>query len=264
MKRARMSSQNRKCAPSAGVAMIRRLAIAVVGAGMLAFPLIGGATAEAAKAVPAPADDIAATGQRQTAVFAGGCFWSVQAAYQHVAGVVSATTGYAGGDAATATYEATETGRTGHAEAVQIVFDPAKVSYGTLLQIFFSAVHDPTQAGGQGSDIGPQYRSAVFPLDAAQRRVASGYIAQLDAAGVFEAPIATTIEPGKAFYRAEAYHQDYVVNHAGTIYVRFHELPKLDAVRRLFPALYREQPVLVSAAAGAGGADDPSGQRSGQ
>lgn len=190
--------------------------------------------------------DIAPTDGRQTAVFAGGCFWGVQAVFQHVAGVASVTSGYAGGSAATATYEKTETGATGHAEAVEITFDPKQVSYGKLLEIYFSVAHDPTQLGGQGPDSGPQYRSAIFPRDEKQAKVATDYIAQLDASGVFSRPIATTIEDGKTFYPAEAYHQDYVYNNPGQPYVVIYEKPKIGALHRLFPGLYRQKPVLVS------------------
>jgi peptide-methionine (S)-S-oxide reductase len=166
--------------------------------------------------------------------------------FQHVAGVASVTSGYAGGSAATATYEKTETGATGHAEAVEITFDPKQVSYGKLLEIYFSVAHDPTQLGGQGPDSGPQYRSAIFPRDEKQAKVATDYIAQLDASGVFSRPIATTIEDGKTFYPAEAYHQDYVYNNPGQPYVVIYEKPKIGALHRLFPGLYRQKPVLVA------------------
>lgn len=211
---------------------------------MLAFN--GQSAAEDARPIPKPRHDVAPTETRQTAVFAGGCFWGVQAVFQHVVGVTSATSGYAGGSAETATYELTETGTTGHAEAVQVTFDPKQVSYGQLLQIYFSVAHDPTEIGGQGPDIGPQYRSAIFPRNEEQAKVASDYIAQLNAADVFHREIATTIESGKAFYRAEAYHQDYVYNNPRQPYVAIYEQPKIGALQRLFLRLYQEKPVLVA------------------
>jgi peptide-methionine (S)-S-oxide reductase len=233
-------------------ALARRILIAVtiVGGGGLLVALNDGSSAKEPKRVPPPLHDIAATGGTQTAVLAGGCFWGVQGAFQHVAGVISATAGYAGGSAETATYEMTETKRTGHAEAVEIVFDPKQISYGRLLEIFFTVAHDPTQVDRQGPDIGPQYRSAIFARNEEQAKVASDYIAQLDTADAFSRPIATTIEPGKTFYRAEAYHQDYMRNNPGQPYVLVHELPKIEALRRLFPSLYRAQPVLLAGHAG--------------
>jgi peptide-methionine (S)-S-oxide reductase len=170
--------------------------------------------------------------------------------FQQVEGVVSATSGYAGGSAETATYEQTETGLTGHAEAVRVVFDPQKISYGAVLRIFFSAAHDPTQLDRQGADIGPQYRSAIFPSDDQQAKVANGYIQQLDEAKAFNAAIATTVERGKTFYEAEDYHQDYMNNNPGQPYIAIHEQPKIEALRRFFPNLYRAQPVLVTGRGG--------------
>lgn len=221
------------------------VAATMVGGG-LTFALNGQSAAQEAKPVPKALHDIAPAEGRQTAVLAGGCFWGVQAVFQHVAGVTGVTSGYAGGSAGTATYEQTETGTTGHAEAVEITFDPKQVSYGKLLEIYFSVAHDPTQLGGQGPDSGPQYRSAIFPRNDEQAKVAADYIAQLNAATVFARSIATTIEPGKAFYRAEAYHQDYVYNNPGQPYVVIYEKPKIGALHRLFPGLYREKPVLVA------------------
>ncbi|NUS71252.1 MAG: peptide-methionine (S)-S-oxide reductase MsrA [Ensifer adhaerens] len=218
----------------------------MVGGG-LTFVLNGpSSAAQETRPVPNALHDIAPTDGRQTAVFAGGCFWGVQAVFQHVAGVASVMSGYAGGSAATATYEKTETGTTGHAEAVEITFDPKQVSYGKLLEIYFSVAHDPTQRGGQGPDSGHQYRSAIFPRNEEQAKVAAEYIAQLDASGVFGRPIATTIEDGKTFYPAEAYHQDYVYNNPGQPYVVIYEKPKISALHRLFPGLYRQKPVLVA------------------
>ncbi|MBZ7924858.1 peptide-methionine (S)-S-oxide reductase MsrA [Ensifer adhaerens] len=221
------------------------VAATMVGGG-LTFALDGQSAAQEAKPVPKALHDIASAEGRQTAVLAGGCFWGVQAVFQHVAGVTGVTSGYAGGSAGTATYEQTETGTTGHAEAVEITFDPKQVSYGKLLEIYFSVAHDPTQLGGQGPDSGPQYRSAIFPRNDEQAKVAADYIAQLNAANVFARSIATTIEPGKAFYQAEAYHQNYVYNNPGQPYVVIYEQPKIGALHRLFPGLFREKPVLVA------------------
>lgn len=224
--------------------------ILVIGGwlGLFGAALLGNRTfaAEEPKFVPAAVHDITTTQRIQTAVLAGGCFWGVQGVFQHVDGVIHATSGYAGGKAETATYELAETGDTGHAEAVRIDFDPQKVSYGKLLQIYFSVAHDPTQVNRQGPDSGTQYRSTIFLEDTEQAKVASDYIRQLDEAGVFKARIATTIESGKPFYKAEDYHQDFVVNHPNQPYVVFNELPKIENLKKLFPQYYRAKPILVS------------------
>lgn len=220
------------------------LIAAAVVVGGLALSFAGETPVHEAKRIPKPFHDVATTEASQKAVFAGGCFWGVQAVFQHVAGVTNVTSGYAGGTAETATYELTETGTTDHAEAVEITFNPQQVSYGRLLQIFFSVAHDPTQVGGQGPDRGPQYRSVIFPLDASQATIASSYIAQLNASGVFERPLVTTTEPHKAFYPAEAYHQDYVYKNPGQAYVRLYEAPKIGALQRFYPNLYRGKPML--------------------
>ncbi len=202
--------------------------------------------AEKAVRVPAPAvDDRAQSGPLETAVLAGGCFWGVQGVYQHVKGVKSVWSGYSGGSKQTANYEATTRGDTGHAEAVRIVFDPAQVTYGQILQVFFSVVHDPTQLNRQGPDVGTQYRSAIFYANEGQRRIAAEYVKQLDAAGVFPKRIVTKIDPLKAFYEAEAYHQDYMINNPRQPYIAIHDLPKLRNFERLFPALYAATPVTV-------------------
>jgi peptide-methionine (S)-S-oxide reductase len=200
--------------------------------------------------VPPALHDIAATSDLQTAVIAGGCFWGVQGIFQHVTGVISTTSGYAGGSAETATYELTETGRTGHAEAVEIVFDPKQISYGQLLEIFFSVAHDPTQVNRQGADIGPQYRSVIFLRNEEQAKVASDYIVQLDMAKAFKRPVATSVETDKTFFRAEDYHQDYIYNNPWKPYVILHERPKINALKRHFPDRYREKPVLTAERAG--------------
>jgi peptide-methionine (S)-S-oxide reductase len=185
----------------------------------------------------------------EVAVFAGGCFWGVQGVFQHVAGVTRAVSGYTGGAADTAHYEMVGTGSTGHAESVQVTFDPHKVSYGQLLQVYFSVAHDPTELNFQGPDMGPQYRSALFPTSVEQSKVAEAYIAQLQQAHVFTNDIVTTIEEGKTFYPAEDYHQDYLTLHPDQPYIAINDLPKVANLKKLYPALYREQPVLVMAGA---------------
>jgi peptide-methionine (S)-S-oxide reductase len=201
------------------------------------------------KPLPAPTRDestTATTPTTETAIFAGGCFWGVQGVFQHVKGVTSAVSGYAGGAAETAHYETVGSGTTGHAESVQVTFDPHQISYGRLLQIYFSVAHDPTELNFQGPDMGPQYRSTVFPTSAAQAEIARAYIAQLQAAHAFTNDIVTTIEPGKAFYPAEAYHQDYLTLHPDQPYIAINDLPKVRALQELYPDLYRDDPVLVA------------------
>jgi peptide-methionine (S)-S-oxide reductase len=204
----------------------------------------------AENAVPLPAPRIDETAAErpasETAVFAGGCFWGVQKVFQHVKGVQRAVSGYAGGDAPTAEYEIVSTGRTGHAESVQVSFDPAQVSYGTLLRVFFSVAHDPTQVDRQGPDSGTQYRSEVFTSSPAQRRIAEAYVRQLDEARLFGHAIATRIEPLPAFYPAERYHQDYATLHPESPYIATYDLPKVRELERLYPSLYRQDPVLVA------------------
>ncbi|RWB51394.1 MAG: peptide-methionine (S)-S-oxide reductase [Mesorhizobium sp.] len=187
----------------------------------------------------------AASAHEESAVFAGGCFWGVQGVFQHVRGVKQAVSGYSGGQRETAHYETVSGGATGHAEAVQVAFDPAQVTYGQLLQVYFSVIHDPTQLDRQGPDSGPQYRSAVFPLNDMQRRVAQGYIAQLDKARAFAAPIVTKVEAFKGFYPAEFYHQNYLTQHPNSAYIALNDMPKVANLKRLFPNLYRDKPVLV-------------------
>ncbi|WP_449233472.1 peptide-methionine (S)-S-oxide reductase MsrA [Azospirillum doebereinerae] len=206
--------------------------------------------AEEARALPAPAmEGPAGTGAAEVAVLAGGCFWGVQGVFQHVAGVTGAVSGYAGGDQGTARYEMVGTGSTGHAEAVQVTFDPKVISYGRILQVYFSVAHDPTQLNRQGPDRGTQYRSAVFPANAEQAQVAKTYIAQLDQARVFDAAIVTRIEPGKSFHPAEGYHQNFLTRNPTHPYIVANDLPKVEALKRLFPDRYRDTPVLVSAPA---------------
>jgi peptide-methionine (S)-S-oxide reductase len=188
---------------------------------------------------PAPSEEVA--------VLAGGCFWGVQAVFQHLDGVTGAVSGYAGGDRATAVYPVVGSGTTGHAESVQVRFDPRRIGYARILQVFFSVAHDPTQLDRQGPDHGPQYRSAIFPADENQARIARAYIAQLERARVFDAPIATRIEEHRDFFPAEDYHQDFLARHPTHPYIVVNDLPKLDALKRLFPAQYRATPVLVAA-----------------
>lgn len=190
----------------------------------------------------------ASTATTETAVLAGGCFWGVQAVFQHVKGVTGAVSGYAGGEADTAVYEAVGTGSTGHAEAVQVSYDPKVVSYARILQIYFSVAHDPTQLNRQGPDTGTQYRSAVFPLNDDQARVAKAYIAQLDQARTFKSALVTRVEPGRRFFPAEAYHQDFLARNPRHPYIVFNDLPKLDDLKRLFPEAWRADPVLVGKA----------------
>ncbi len=207
-------------------------------------PLYG---AEAPVSIPPPAvDNPKAPGAAQTAVLAAGCFWGVQGVFEHVRGVRKVVSGYAGGDRGTAQYETVSTGSTGHAESVMITFDPAQISYGQLLQIAFSVVHDPTQLNRQGPDVGSQYRSAIFVADAEQRRIAESYIAQLNGAHAFPRPITTRVEPLKGFYPAEGYHQDYLVHHPNALYIEYNDLPKVENLERVFPALYDPKPVLTT------------------
>ena len=203
--------------------------------------------AEPAVVIAAPAkDEPAATSHSETALFAGGCFWGIQGVFQHVKGVTSAVSGYAGGAQGTANYEEVSTGETGHAESVKVTFDPTQVTYGELLHIFFSVGHNPTQLNRQGPDTGSQYRSAVFPLNAEQAAVAKAYIAQLNASKSFSEPMVTKIENNAHFYPAEAYHQNFLNDNPDYPYIVVNDLPKIKDLQQVFPANYREQPVLVN------------------
>jgi peptide-methionine (S)-S-oxide reductase len=233
----------------------RRGVLATLGAagGLLAaaWPWLGAqAAAEAATMIPAPSFSAPPeTGaEARTVVFAGGCFWGVQGVFQHTKGVLNAVSGYAGGSKATASYMMVGSGMTGHAEAVAVTYDPRQISYGQLLQIYFSVVHDPTQLNRQGPDTGSQYRSAVFYADPAQQQLANAYIAQLDTAKVFRSKIVTRLEALNGFYPAEDYHQDYATLHPESGYIRIFDLPKIANLKRLYPQWYRDAPVLVSAA----------------
>ena len=230
---------------------MRRLIPILSGAALLAIAagaLVSRSDAEPAKAVPPPARDEAnATATSEIAVLAGGCFWGVQGVFEHVDGVTSAVSGYAGGDRATAHYETVGSGVTGHAEFVLVTFDPRLISYGHILQIYFSVAHDPTELNRQGPDTGTQYRSTIFPNTQEQAAIASAYIGQLNQEHVFHAPVVTTVEAGRDFYPAEAYHQDFLTRHPTNSYIVYNDLPKIRELQRLFPGLYRPDPVLVAA-----------------
>lgn len=203
--------------------------------------------AEEAVIIPAPTTDTPAATGIQTAVIAGGCFWGVQGVFQHTAGVVNAVSGYAGGSKSSANYTAVSTGSTGHAEAVEIKYDPQKISYGKILQIYFSVAHDPTQLNRQGPDSGTQYRSEIFATTPEQKKVAEAYIAQLNAAKVYKKPIVTKLGMLEAFYPAEAYHQDYLTLHPNQPYIAYNDIPKVENLKKIFAQNYIENPTLVSA-----------------
>ena len=210
--------------------------VMVTLAGVIACSAREGATA----AVPNPATDasLAKTKSEQTAVVAGGCFWGVQAVFQHVKGVISATSGYSGGAANTAEYERVSNGHTGHAESVKITYDPSQITYGQLLRVFFSVAHDPTELNRQGPDTGTQYRSSIFYGNDEQKRIAEAYIAQLERAKIFPRPIVTQVVPMKGFYPAEAYHQDYAAHHPDNPYIVYNDAPKVAHLQQQFPELY--------------------------
>jgi peptide-methionine (S)-S-oxide reductase len=223
-----------------------RAAVAATGLLLLSSVLAGPShAAEGAVVIPPPVTDLPATDGPQTAVLAGGCFWGVQGVFQHTKGVLNAVSGYAGGAKETANYPASTTGTTGHAETVRVTYDPKVTTYGKLLQIYFSVAHDPTQLNRQGPDTGTQYRSTIFAQNDAQKKVAEGYIGQLNAAKVFKKPIVTTIETGKPFYPAEEYHQDYLTLHPYQPYIVYNDAPKIEALKKVFAENYRDKPVLV-------------------
>jgi peptide-methionine (S)-S-oxide reductase len=223
------------------------LSAAAIGALAISSLLVAPTrAAEDAVIIPAPTLDAQPSDGVQTVVVAGGCFWGVQGVFQHTAGVVKAVSGYAGGNKSTADYEMVSTGSTGHAESVQIKYDPKRISYGKILQIFFSVAHDPTQLNRQGPDSGTQYRSAIFTTSDEQKKVAEAYIAQLDAAKVYKEPIVTKVGPLEGFYPAEAYHQDYLTLHPNQPYIAFNDIPKVENLKKIFAANYIEKPTLVS------------------
>jgi peptide-methionine (S)-S-oxide reductase len=234
------SSKHRWAKPLMGVA-----ALGVIAVVLWRSPLYG---AESPVVIAPPAlDNPKASGPLQTAVLAGGCFWGVQGVFEHVRGVKQVVSGYAGGDQATAQYETVSSGTTGHAESVKITFDPAEISYGRILQIAFSVVHDPTQLNRQGPDTGTQYRSAIFYADATQKRIAEAYIRQLDESHAYPRAIVTRVDALKGFYPAEDYHQDYLVHHPTAPYIAYNDMPKVENFKQLFPELYVDRPVLTSA-----------------
>ena len=219
------------------------LAAGAIGAIMWRSPMLA---AEQAVILPPPAiDNPKAADSVQTAVLSGGCFWGVQGVFEHVRGVKRVVAGYAGGEKRTAQYETVSEGDTGHAESVKITFDPAAISYGQILQIAFSVVHDPTQLNRQGPDVGTQYRSAIFYGDESQKRIADAYIAQLQGAHVFPRPIVTRVDALHGFYPAESYHQDYLIHNPTQPYIATYDLPKVENFKKTFPELYQGQPVLA-------------------
>jgi peptide-methionine (S)-S-oxide reductase len=228
---------------------LSRLPLYAAAIGLLAIFAIEVApsfAAEDAVIIPPPAVDLQNASGIQTIVVAGGCFWGVQGVFQHTSGVVNAVSGYSGGSKMNADYNMVSTGTTGHAESVEVKFDPKKISYGKILQIFFSVVHDPTQLNRQGPDTGTQYRSAIFITSDEQKKVADAYVAQLNAAGVYKKPIVTKVGPLEGFFAAEAYHQDYLTLHPNQPYIAYNDLPKVENLKKIFAANYIEKPTLVS------------------
>ncbi|MHC8409704.1 peptide-methionine (S)-S-oxide reductase MsrA [Pseudomonas sp. Hz4] len=225
----------------------RRALLGLAVAGVIGHYSAFSFGAEEAVIIPPPSLDGTTQAHSETAVFAGGCFWGVQGVFQHVKGVTKAVSGYAGGAANTAQYERVSEGDTGHAESVEVTFDPRQVSYGTLLQIYFSVAHNPTELNRQGPDSGTQYRSALFPGNSEQQRIAQAYIAQLDAAHSFNKPIVTKLETYNGFYPAEEEHQDFLTEHPTYPYIVINDLPKVAQLKQLYPNRYQEKPVLVKA-----------------
>jgi peptide-methionine (S)-S-oxide reductase len=226
-----------------------RLSTYAAAIGLLAISAIKIApslAAEDAAIIPPPAADVQSANGIQTVVLAGGCFWGVQGVFQHTAGVVNAVSGYSGGSKTTADYQMVSTGTTGHAESVEVKFDTKKISYGKILQIFFSVVHDPTQLNRQGPDSGTQYRSAIFTTSDEQKKVADAYIAQLNAAKVYRKPIVTKVGALEGFFAAEAYHQDYLTLHPNQPYIAYNDIPKVENLKKIFAENYIEKPTLVS------------------
>jgi peptide-methionine (S)-S-oxide reductase len=222
------------------------LSVAAVGAlAITAFAVAPSFAAEDAVVIPAPAMDAKPADGIQTVVLSGGCFWGVQGVFQHTAGVVDAVSGYTGGSKATAQYEIVSTGTTGHAESVEVKYNPQKISYGKLLQIFFSVAHNPTELNRQGPDSGTQYRSAIWTTTPEQKKVTDAYIAQLNAAKVFPKPIVTKVGPLEGFYAAEGYHQDYLTLHPNQPYIAYNDIPKVENLKKLFAENYTAKPTLV-------------------
>jgi peptide-methionine (S)-S-oxide reductase len=226
-----------------GVVVSRSILLFAAVVSVVVTGVIGLRAGDRGIALPSPAFDntLAAAKSQDTAVIAGGCFWGIQAVFQHVKGVVSATSGYSGGSAKNAEYEVVSTGDTGHAESVKIVYDPSQITYGQLLKVFFSVAHDPTELNRQGPDTGTQYRSVIFYGNDAQKKIAQAYIAQLDEAKIFPRKIVTQVVALNAFYPAEAYHQDYATRHPDSAYIMFNDAPKVMHLRQQFPDLYRDK-----------------------
>lgn len=227
--------------------LLARLAL-----GLLALPLLGAlflglARADDVRSLAAPAVDEHSTAPSESVVLAGGCFWGMQGVFEHVKGVTKVVAGYSGGDGRSAQYDTVSTGSTGHAESVQITFDPRVVSFGQILRVYFSVAHDPTELNGQGPDEGTQYRSEIFFTSPTQANVARAYMAELTKEHAFSSPIVTRVEPAKGFYPAEGYHQDYLIHHPESVYIQVNDLPKIAALKRLYPELYRSTPVMVTA-----------------
>jgi peptide-methionine (S)-S-oxide reductase len=233
--------------PSRSLSRLTLCAAAIGALAVAAIAVAPSLAAEDAVIIPPPATDAQESGIK-TVVVAGGCFWGVQGVFQHTAGVVNAVSGYSGGAKATADYSMVSTGTTGHAESVEIKYDPQKISYGKILQIFFSVVHDPTQLNRQGPDSGTQYRSAIFTTSDEQKKVTDAYIAQLNAAKVYGKPIVTKVGPLQAFYAAEGYHQDYLTLHPNQPYIAYNDIPKVENLKKIFAENYIEKPTLVSSA----------------
>src|SRR5664279_3698181 len=234
--------------------ILRRVHLALLFAGLFLLAIMGlrvsQSAAEGALALPAPAleEQAGPAATSEVAILAGGCFWGVQGVFQHVKGVTSAVSGYAGGDKRTAHYETVSSGTTGHAESVQVTFDPRQITYGRILQIYFSVAHNPTQLNRQGPDTGTQYRSSIFTKNEEQAKIAKAYIVQLNKAGVFNATIATIVAQLQGFYAAESYHQNFLVAHPNHPYIVINDIPKIENLQRVYPDIYRADPVLVATA----------------
>jgi peptide-methionine (S)-S-oxide reductase len=224
-----------------GLGVVLVAVVMITGSRRIFMGTVMGAEATRKEPIPAPTVDEPQTGAKhETAVFAGGCFWGVQTTYERIKGVTATTAGYSGGSADTATYDQVSSEKTGHAESVKVVFDPARITYGTLLRIFFSVVHDPTQLNRQGPDVGTSYRSVIFYTSPEQQKIATAYIAQLDAAHVFQGKIVTEVVPLKAFFNAEDYHQDYAEKNPNNPYIQVCDVPKVAALKEQFPELFQD------------------------
>jgi peptide-methionine (S)-S-oxide reductase len=228
--------------------LLARLAIGLLALPLLGAVVLGLARADQARVLPSPAFEEQNAAPTETAVLAGGCFWGLQGVFEHVKGATKVLAGYAGGEKRTAQYDTVSTGSTGHAESVEITFDPRQISYGELLRIYFSVAHDPTELNRQGPDEGTQYRSEIFFTSPAQEKAAKAYLAQLTKAHAYSTPIATRVEALKGFYPAETYHQDYLLHHPESLYIQINDLPKITELKRLYPQDYRDTPVRVATA----------------